>query len=124
MSRIPGLISFNNERKLGSEDYLKIKTADESTVLLTKKEAKAVLLDYISQELDLFADSLAKEAITLIDDKVAIQYDKFAQEMYQHIEDKINKITEKIITEALSHRIEEEVKKRVAIKLDKIKNEL
>lgn len=124
MSRIPGLYDFNNDRLRAKDEYLKIKTVDENTLLLSKDEAKSVLLDYIHDELDLFADGLAKDALRLIDCKISVQYDKFAEETFKHIEAKINQITEKIITEALSHRIEEEVKKRVAIRLEKIKNEL
>lgn len=121
---LPNLNRFNSDKLKERDEYLKIKTVDENTLLLTKDEAKSVLLDYIHDELNLFADSLAKEELRLIDCRIAIKYDKFAESMYKHIDSKINQITERIIAEALSHRIEEEVKKRVAIRLEKIKNEL
>lgn len=118
MAHIPRLTDFNEYKK----DLIKISKVNDEVVLFTKEEARSVIKTIISDELDLFAAHLSKERKVEIEDRMTFKLKQLELAMVKHVDDKINKITEKIIDLITSRKIEEEVQRRVEEKLKKIRS--
>jgi flagellar biosynthesis/type III secretory pathway protein FliH len=115
MARLPSLEDFNLER----QDLLKIKTADENTVLMSKSELREVLIDYIDKELDLISSGVTRRRVNEIIEDVDKRLNKFEITLEKHINDKINEITERVIEKSTTNLIEERVNHRL---MEKIKS--
>jgi hypothetical protein len=113
-------IQFNAHR----QNLLKIKTSADETILFTKEEAKAALITYISEELELFAEIVSKERKKELEDRINYKLKHIETNMFEHIEKKIDRISEEIALRILDRKVNEEVDKRVEAKLEKIKNSL
>lgn len=105
MARLPSLEEFNLER----QDLLKIKTADENTVLVSKSELREVLIDYIDKELDLISSGVTRRRVDEIIEDVDRRLNRFEKTLEKHIDDKINQLTERVIEKATTNMIEEKV---------------
>ncbi len=120
MSRISNIGQYN----LNKQDLIKIKTINDEVILFSKEEAREVLVNYINDEIELFTDDIVKVNRVSMSERVNNKLTKLESSLIQHIDDKINNITEKIVDTILNRKIEEEVNKRVELKLQKIKNAL
>jgi len=120
MAALPNLNSYNNDRK----ELMKIRTANDETILFTKSEAREALVKYITDELDMFANDLGTNVKTELGTRIMFKLTTFEHEMVRHIDNKFDTITEKIVDLILNRKIEEEVNKRVEQKLKKIKDSL
>jgi hypothetical protein len=63
MARISDLDRYNSDRY----EAIKIKTVDDSTVLMTADDLKAVMIEYLSEEMNFFSDGIVKK------DKIKLQ---------------------------------------------------
>ncbi len=120
MALLPNISAYNNERK----ELVKFKTLNDEIILLSRGEAIEALVKYISEELDLFTNDLGICAKKELKANLVVKIKEIENAMIKHVDDKINKITERIVAEALDKRIDEEVDKRVEEKLKKIKDSL
>lgn len=120
MGRIPGLKIFNDERK----SLMKIKTIEDNVILFTKDEAREALIEYIDEELDLISHGVTQRRVHDIIEDVDRRLRSFEMKLENHISDKINAITERIISNATSRIVEERVNERLNEKLQKIKEQL
>jgi hypothetical protein len=118
MARISDLDRYNNNRY----EAIKIKTANDETVLMTADDLKAVMVEYLSEELNFFADGITKKDKIKIQERVNFKLTQIENGMIRHIDDKINKITENIVSLMTTRMIEEEVAKRVELRIQNIKN--
>jgi uncharacterized FlaG/YvyC family protein len=118
MARLPSLEDFNLER----QDLLKIKTADENTVLMSKSELREVLIDYIDKELDLISSGVTRRRVDEIIEDVDRRLNKFEKTLEKHIDDKINRLTDSIIQKSTTNLIEERVNERLAEKIENLKS--
>lgn len=105
----------------GRYEALKIKTANDETVLLSSDDLKAVMVSYLKDELNFFADGIAKEDKLKIQERVNFKLKQIETSMIKHIDDKINGITETIISNCTTRIIDGEVNRRVEEKIDKLK---
>ena len=120
MAALPNLNSFNNERK----ELVKIRNLSNEIILFTKDEARDALLRYIADELDFFTNKLGANVKIELKESLKSKLESIENAMVRHIDDKINKITEKIVSLAIDRKIEEEVTKRLDARLKKIKDSL
>ena len=118
MARISDLPEYNN----GRYEAIKLKSAQDETILMTADDLKAVMVEYLSEELNFFADGITKKDKIKIQERVNFKLTQIENGMLRHIDDKINKITENIVSLMTTRMIEEEVVKRVELKLQKIKD--
>lgn len=121
MAHISHLEEFNNNRK---HELIKVKNINNEIILFSKEEALEALIKYISDDLNFLGNRIAFDKKNELDNKVALKLNSIEKSLLKHIDDKMNKISEKIISSTISRVIEEEVEKRVDIKLKKIKDAL
>jgi len=120
MARLANLETFNNNRK----DLMKIKNASDEAILMTAEDLKAVMIDYLKTEMDFFADGITKQDKVKLQERLDFKLKQIETGMLRHIDDKLNGITEKIVSNFTNRIIEAEVERRVEAKLQKIKNSL
>ena len=107
---IPNPIDFNRNR----EEILKVKTINNEVILFTKND----------EELELFSNGVTKEIKDKIQERVNHQLKQIEVSLMGYLDDKFTNITESIALKTSNRLIEEEVNKRINIKLEKIKKEL
>jgi hypothetical protein len=120
MARIPN-VSVINEEKLR---LLNIARNSDESMLLTIDEVKESLRGFIKEELGYFAEDVTKQRRLDLEERLNFKLKQFENSMIRHIDDKINKITERIVELSLNRTIEQEVEKRLNKKLEKIKKAL
>jgi hypothetical protein len=120
MARLPSVNSFNDERVKA----LKIQTATDEAMLLTVDETKEYLRSFISDELNFFAEDMSRERRLEVEERLNFKLRQIENSMVRHIDDKINKITERIVELSISRVIEQEVEARLNKKLDKIRKQI
>ena len=120
MASIPRLNDFNTDRK----DLMKIKTIEDEIILFTKTEAREALIEYIDEELDLISHGVTQRRVNNIIEDVDRRLRSFEMKLENHISDKINAITESIISNATTNIVEQRVNERLNEKLQKIKEQL
>lgn len=103
-------------------DALKFENKNGDVIVFTLKEAKEVLQNYLHEELELFADEVAKNNRSKISERVEFKIKQIERGLLEHIDFKFLKIEEKIINATIDRMIEEEVQKRLEIKLKQIKD--
>lgn len=117
-ARISNLGDYNT----GRYEALKIKTVNDETVLMTTDDLKSVMIEYLSEEMNFFADGIQKKDKIKLQERLEFKLKQIETGMIRHIDDKINGITEKIISNCTNRIIEGEVDRRVNEKLQKLKN--
>lgn len=117
MARICNLGEFN----AGRYEALEIKTANDETVLMTTDDLKAVMIEYLSEEMNFFADGIHKKDKIKLQERLDFKLKQIETAMVRHIDDKINSITETIISNCTTRIIDGEVNRRVEEKIDKLK---
>lgn len=120
MASIPKLNDFNTDRK----DLMKIKTIEDDIILFTKAEARDALIEYIDEELDFISHGVTQRRVNNIIEDVDRRLRSFEMKLENHISDKINAITERIISNATSRIVEERVNEKLNEKLKKLKTML
>ena len=120
MARLPSVNIFNEERVKA----IKIKTIVDDAMILTVDETRECLRSYISDELNYFAEDVTKSRRIEIEERLNFKLKQFENSMIRHIDDKINKITERIVELTINRVIEQEVETRLNKKLDKIRKQL
>lgn len=118
MARISDIGLFNNERK----EFIKVLDAEKNTILFTKEEAREALIRYIDEELELFSNGIADSRKKEINDRVNNKLKNLEEKLMNHINNKIDAVVEGLAERTINRVIEEEVNKRLEIKLTKIKN--
>jgi hypothetical protein len=96
------IISTTFENQVGLSNTFKFENKHGDNIVITPLELKEYISDYLTREVELYAD----EQMSNIE---------------CHINDKINKMTEDIISTTTSRLINEEVNRRVDEKLRKIR---
>jgi len=107
-------LSFNDSRK----DCIKIKTVNGETVLMSADDLKAIMVDYLKTEIDFFVDGITEQDKIKLKDRLDFKLKQIENGMSRHIDDKINGITEKIISNCTNRIIEGEVDRRINKKLE------
>lgn len=120
MARLPNVGLYNEERLKA----LKINTAVDEAMVLTVDETKEYLRSFISDELNYFAEDVSRERRLEVEERLNFKLRQIENSMVRHIDDKINKITERIVELSLNRVIEQEVETRLNKKLDKIRKQL
>jgi hypothetical protein len=109
----PYNLSFDDSRK----DYIKIKTVNDETVLMSADDLKAIMVDYLKTEIDFFVDGITEQDKIKFKDRLDFKLKQIENDILRHIDDKINCITEKIISNCTTRIIEGEVDRRINEKL-------
>ena len=129
MARIFNLSDYNQTRKRLAElnideDAISFENKNGDLIVVKPKEIKEVIREYFNEEMELYTDETIInhrfQVITNVDKKMG----EFEHKMEQHINDKIDSLTERIMETIISRVIEDEVTKRVDIKLKQIKDAL
>lgn len=129
MARIYNLSDYNQTRKRLAElnideDAISFENKNGDLIVVKPKEIKEVIREYFNEEMELYTDETIInhkfQVITNVDKKMG----EFEHKMEKHINDKIDSLTERIMENILSRVIEDEVTKRVDIKLKYIKDAL
>ncbi len=115
---------WNEEIIKPSRNAISFENENGDIMVFTPQEAKEVLERYIHEELELHSDEVAKQKKSEIEERISFKLKQIENSLLQHVDDKLNKITEKILTLTIDRVVNEEVERRVAEKLKKLKNEL
>lgn len=120
MGKIPNVNEYNFNR----QELLKIKNKSDETILFTKEEAKEALISYITDELELFSSRITTNTKVELQQRVDFKLRLMENELVRLINDKVDKITERVVTLITTRVIDEEVNKQLEEKLKKIKDSL
>ena len=91
-------------------------------MVFTPAEAKEELKKYIEEELNLYGDEKVKDCRIKLQERINFRMNQFEVALIQHIDNKINNITEHIVATTTNRMIEKEVERRLEAKLKKLKN--
>lgn len=132
MARISNLNAYNHIRRDDDADFIgydydnssvKFTNSYGDDIVIKPKELKEELHKFIDQELlSKTQDDIENKKVYLkkeIDKKL----NDFESSLYKHIEDKINKISEKVIESTLNRVFEDKVKEEVKRRLKKLLDE-
>lgn len=132
MAIISNLNAYNHIRRDDDADFIgydydnssvKFTNSYGDDIVIKPKELKEELHKFINQELlSQTQDDIENKKVYLkkeIDKKL----NDFESSLYKHIEDKINKITEKVIESTLNRVFEDKVKEEVKRRLKKLLDE-
>lgn len=111
------IISTTFETQIGLSNTLKFENKNDDNIVITPMELREYITEYITNEINLYAD----ESVIEYRDKLQRRLDVQMSNIECHINDKINKMTEDIISTTTSRLINEEVNRRVDEKLRKIR---
>ena len=117
MAAIRDLSSYNNDRR----ELMKIKTANDETILFTKEEAKLALVKYIDEELELMTTAISHDGKAELEGRLNFKLKQMEISLIKHIDEKLDTITEKIVELTINRKVEEEVEKRLELRLQKLK---
>ena len=123
MTKIPNLNDYNSPLNARRE-MLKVKNLNDEILLFSKEEAREALNSYIHDELAFYSDELTKQRKIDLESRINFKLKQIENAMVNHIDDKVNKITERIIELTTTRIFEEEVEKRLELRLKKIKDSL
>lgn len=108
----------NISNSFGSiSNTFKFENKDGDKIVITPLELKEHIFDFITNEVDLYADETIKLYTNQLKGRLDVQISKIEE----HINNKINKMTEDIISSTTNRLIQEEVNRRVDEKLRKIR---
>ena len=111
------LISTNGEIHSSISNVLKFENKNGDNIVITPTELREYITDYLTREVDLYADDTVKQ----YREQLQRRFDVQISNLEGHINNKINKMTEDIISTTTSRLINEEVNRRVDEKLRKIR---
>jgi len=111
------IISTTFENQVGLSNTLKFENKNGDNIVITPLELKEHISKFLTNEINLYAD----ESVIEYREKLQRRLDVQMSNIECHINDKINKMTEDIISTTTSRLINEEVNRRVDEKLRKIK---
>ena len=99
------------------EEIDNFENKDGDDIVITPLELKNYVSDFFTREINLHADETVKKYGEQLERRLEVQISN----LEGHINDKINKMTEDIISSTTSRLINEEVNRRVDEKLRKIR---
>ena len=120
MARISDLNSFNINRRDNDFETLKFENKNGDVVVVKPQEVKDVLNDFLTSEINSLGDDIKIK----IKDKLDFKIKQVETSLSDHIDEKILRVTERILDKTIDRVIEDEVNRRVMVKLEKIKKEL
>ena len=120
MARLNDLRTFNDEKIKA----LNIKRNSGDQIMLTIDEAKDVIREIISYEMGLMTDDVVKDRKIEIEERLNFKLKQLELSVIRHVNEKIDNMTERVVSLTLNRVIEEEVDKRVELKLNEIKKSL
>lgn len=123
MATIPNINEYNSHLNARRE-MLKVKNLNDEILLFSADEARKALNSYIHDELAFYSDELTKQRKIELEDRINFKLKQIENAMIEHINNKVDKMTERIITLTTNRIFEEEVEKRLSIKLKKNKDSL
>lgn len=115
MSTIPNLTNYNKHK----QNLVKIQTANEEALLCSKEEIKSILIKHIYDEIDLFGNTNISVFKSKLEERLNFKIKQIEISMVNHINEKIDKVTEKIIDIITNRNLEKETEKRVDVKIKK-----
>ena len=108
------------KKEFNGGESIKFENKNGDVLVYTPKEAKYVLQEYINDEMNLFADEVVKTNKIIIEQRLNFKLKQLEVSLLQHIDEKLMKITEKMLELTIERKINEEVEK----KLKKLKKSL
>jgi hypothetical protein len=130
MARISNLKDYNTNRKEGiffedggdgDFEALKFENKQGDIMVVRPQEVKDVLKDYIKFQLNEIADDITTNFGSKIKERLEFRLKQFEIGLMKHVDDKINKITEKVVENTMNRIIQNEVDRRINEKLKKLK---
>ena len=111
------IISTTFDNQIGLSNTLKFENKYGDNIVITPIELKEHITEFLSNEVNLYADETIREYREQLKRRLDVQMSSIEA----HINDKINKITQDIISTTTSRLINEEVNRRVDERLKKIR---
>jgi hypothetical protein len=130
MARIYNLKDYNTNRKEetffedggdGDFEALKFENKQGDIMVVRPQEVKDVLKDYIKFQINEIADDITTNFGSKIKERLEFRLKQFEIGLMKHVDDKINKITEKVVENTMNRIIQNEVDRRINEKLKKLK---
>jgi hypothetical protein len=120
MARLSNLPTFNLQR----QEYVKLKNIEDETLVMSRDELKQFFVEYLEDDLNKITDNLSKKQKDAFSHLLLSKLSETEHKLLSSLNKKIDSVVENIVSRSTTRIIEEEVNKRVNIKLEKIKNML
>ena len=120
MARISDIQRYNQGRKDLTRDNadfetLRFENKNGDVMVIKPQEVREVLHDFIDSEIGFLGDAMKSQ----IKERLEFKLKQIEYSLKEHIEDKINKLTENILEKTIDRIVEEEVNRRVLEKIKK-----
>ena len=120
MARISDIQRYNQGRKDLTRDKadfetLRFENKDGEVMVVKPQEVRDVLHDFIESEIGFLGDAMKNQ----IKERLEFKIKQIEYSLKEHIENKINTLTEKILEKTIDRIVEEEVNRRVLEKIKK-----
>jgi hypothetical protein len=120
MAHIPNIGVVNTER----QKAIKLQTSIDESIVFTHAELRETLRGILDDELNISAQNLAFEKKFELESRLNFKLKQLENSLVNLINERIDKITERIVTLTINRVIEEEVTKRLDDRLKQIKDKL
>lgn len=120
MGRIVNLHEWNAER----HKAIKIQTAVDESIVFTTEELRETLKHLLIEELSWLANEYTTERKMELEGRINFKLKQIENSLINLVNERVDKITERIVTLTIGRIVEEEINKRLEIKLNKLKESL
>ena len=117
MAQLPNFKQFNDDRRNNDFETLKFENKNGDVMVVKPQEVRDVLRDFITSEINSLGDNVKSS----IKEKLDFKIKQVEHNLNDHIEEKVIRLTERILEKTIDRVIEDEVNRRVLEKLEKIK---
>lgn len=120
MALIPNISVVNTER----QKAIKVQTKIDESIVFTEVELRETLRTLLDDELNISAQNLAFEKKYELESRLNFKLKQLENSLVNLINERVDKITERIVGLTINRVIEEEVSKRLEDRLKQIKDKL
>jgi RNA polymerase-binding transcription factor DksA len=119
--------TFNERRRVEAntkfiENTLKFKNSNGNFTVVSTKELHEELFSYVESEMMKYPELKSDKVKKDIEERLTEKLENIEIKLLNHIDDKINKITQEIVSKTNKRYIDGEVNRLLNEKLEKLKN--
>ena len=108
-------------KSLTSEDVLSIKDANGNYLVVTKQEVDYTIRQMVRNEMDFFTDEAIKGRKKECEEMIRVKTEAIERSIYAMITFKFDKLAEKVCDLLITRKFNEEVERKVNLKLAQMK---
>lgn len=124
MARLPNVYDFNESIRKKELESLSFNNKHGDKLVITPKELQHHLQEFILGEINSHNDETVRLNAEALERKIKVKLDQLEFQLLSYIENRVDTITERIVSGTIERVIEAKVNKRFNEKLQKLKESL